>query len=111
MEKVLVIGSECLGRGDDALGKKLMGAFLRKIWANPDKPSTIIFYNSGVKLSAKGSEALDAIHGLCEAGVDLLACGTCVDSYGLHDTLVATRISNMEEITSILLKSGNVITV
>jgi len=111
MEKVLVINSESMGKGDEALGKRLIGAFLRKLWANPERPSAIIFYNSGVKLAAEGSEVLDAINGLYEAGVDLLACGTCVDYYGLRNKLVSVRISNMDEISSIMLRAEKLITV
>lgn len=111
MQKVLVINSEFLGKGDDILGQRLMGSFLRRIWANQDRPEAIIFYNSAVKLCAKGSEALDAVYGLFEAGVDLLACGTCVSFFELQDKLEAVRISNMDEISTILLTSEKVITV
>lgn len=111
MKKVLVINNEFLGQGSEELGKRLMGSFLRRVWANQDKPEAIIFYNSGVKLCAKGSEALDAIYGLFEAGVDLLACGTCVTFYELQNKLEAARVSNMEEIATLLLTSDSVITV
>lgn len=110
MDKVILINSEYMGNGSDELGKILMGSFLRKVWANENKPDTIILYNSGVKIAAEGSAVLDAITGLLEAGVDILACGTCVEYYKLGDSIKAARVSNMEEISSIILNSNSVVT-
>src|SRR6056297_3311682 len=98
MEKVIIINDESFGKGSEELGKKLMGAFLRKIWSKEEKPEKIILYNSGVKIAAKGSYVLDAVNGLFESGVDILACGTCVEHFGLENSLEAARLSNMDEI-------------
>lgn len=111
MKKAIIINSEFLGKGDENLGLRLMGAFLRKLWAHDKKPDAIICYNSGVKLMAKGSPVMDALSGLQEAGVEILACGTCVEHYSLTGDIVAGRISNMEEIVSILLTADSVVTV
>lgn len=111
MDRILIINNEGLGHGDTGLGMKLMGAFLRKVWASPDKPEAILLYNSGVKLAAMGSEALGAMKGLYEAGVDILACGTCVEHYGLKGQMAAARVSSMEEIASIILTGTNIVTV
>ena len=111
MKKVFVINSKYFGNGNDALGSKLMGAFLRKLWARQDKPDILIFYNSGVELLAKDSMVLDALIGLEEAGVELVACGTCIDDYGLRNDIKTGRISNMEEIVSIMMSSDSVITI
>ncbi|MFZ7102507.1 MAG: sulfurtransferase-like selenium metabolism protein YedF [Peptococcaceae bacterium] len=110
MDKVIIINSESFGHGSEELGKKLMGAFLRKIWAGEDKPAAIILYNSGVKIAAAGSYVLDAVTGLMEAGVDIIACGTCVEYFKLEDSLQAARISNMEEISAIMLAAKSVVT-
>jgi selenium metabolism protein YedF len=111
VKKVIIINSEFFGRGDDGLGQRLMGAFLRKLWAREDKPEAIICYNSGVKLMAQGSAVLDAMMGLYDAGVDILACGTCVDFYNLNSDIAAGRISNMDEISSILMSTDSVVTI
>lgn len=111
MKKVIIINSESLGRGDEGLGQRLMGAFLRKLWAREEKPDAIICYNSGVKLMAKGSTVLDAMDGLSGAGVDILACGTCVEHYNLMNDMQVGRVSNMEEIASILMTAESVVTV
>jgi len=48
MKTTILLNSETLGRGDDELGKKLIGSFLSKIWMLDEKPDAIIFYNSAV---------------------------------------------------------------
>jgi len=42
MGKTIIINSDVLGNGDNEIGKKIMGVFLRTLWANNDKPDTII---------------------------------------------------------------------
>lgn len=111
MKKSLIINSELLGNGNKELGKKLMGSFLRTLWANKNKPHTIILYNSGVKLITKESLVLDAMDGLVKAGVDIIACGTCIEFFKLKDKVVTGRISNMQEIVANLMESEQVITI
>ncbi len=111
MVKVIVVNSESMGRGDDELGTKLVGSFLRKLWAQESKPAAVVFYNTGVKLMARGSSVLDALNGLSASGVDLLACGTCVTSFQLGDRMAVGRVSDMTEITSLLLRADTVITI
>jgi hypothetical protein len=53
---------------------------------------------------------LDALSGLSKAGVDLVACQTCIGFYEIEKKLVIGRISEMQEIISILMKSEKVIT-
>ncbi len=111
MKNVFLLNSEFFGHGDDELGHKLMGAFLKKVWGRDDKPYAIIFYNSSVKLLAKGSFYLDALTGLEESGVDLIACGTCLDSFNLKDKVMVGRVSGMEEIVDVMMKANSVITI
>ncbi len=107
----IVLNSDAMGHGDDALGKKLMGAYLKKLWVKIEKPEVIILYNSGVKLVSKEGGQLEAMVGLEEAGVEIIACGTCLDHYGLMDSIGAGRVSNMEEIVATMDKANKVITI
>jgi selenium metabolism protein YedF len=109
--KTLIVNSQSLGRGDDILGNQLMGSFLRKLWAADAKPARIIFYNSAVRLLAEGSPVLDALEGLHGAGVDLIACGTCVTYYDLASKIAVGRVSDMNEIVGALTTSEAVVTV
>ncbi len=111
MKTVIVISSEIMGRGDEELGAQLMGNYLRKLWISPVKPDAIVFYNSGVKLLRTGSRVLDALDGLSSAGVDLIACGTCVGHFQLESCLGIGRISDMQEIVSWQMSADRVVTV
>ena len=76
-----------------------------------EETDAIILYNSAVKLIADGSEVLDAMDGLYSSGADILACGTCVDFYNLKNSIKTGRVSNMEEICSLLMQAEKVITI
>ena len=110
MKTAIILKGDTLGDGDDLLGKQLMGSFLRKLWNSKEKPESILFYNSAVRLLASGSEVLDALEGLSHAGVDLIACGTCVGFYKLKDTMITGRVSDMQEIVGILMQTEKVVT-
>jgi len=109
--RIVIINDESMGRGDSELGQKLIGSFLRKLWAGEKKPDAVIFYNSGVKLMARGSNVLDALEGLAAAGVDLLACGTCVSFFNLKDSMLVGRISDMGEISALLMTADQAVTI
>ena len=111
MKKTIVVNSEVMGCGSDELGATLMGSFLRKLWGSKEKPERILFYNSAVKLMAEGSPVLDALDGLADAGVDLIACGTCVTFFDLKDKMVIGRISDMNEISTAMLNSDKAVTI
>jgi hypothetical protein len=53
--KVFLIQSEGLGRGEDRLGGLLMANFLRLLGESKDKPGTMVFWNTGVRLVCEGS--------------------------------------------------------
>ena len=61
-------------------------------------PEKILLYNSGVKLVATASGALDALRYLQEQGVEILACGTCLDFFKLKSAIKVGQISNMYDI-------------
>ena len=109
--RLVVVNSETLGEGSPELGAKLMGAFLRKLASQSKKPEVMLFYNSAVKLLAEGSAVLDALTVLSNAGVDLVACGTCAGFYGVSDKLELGRISDMGEVVSQLLTAEHAVTV
>lgn len=111
MKTAYILNNEFMGQGNDQLGYTLMGAFLKKVWGRKAKPQAIIFYNSAVKLLADGSMYLDALHGLEEAGVDLIACGTCVEFYNLAEKMNVGRVSGMEEIVEITQSVASVVTI
>jgi len=60
-------------------------------------------------LTAEGSELLEPLGRLVNAGVEILSCGVCLEYFGLKDKLVAGEVTNMHTIAESLLLSGNAI--
>lgn len=111
MKTVMIINAQHMGHGDDELGSTIMGALLNKLWASKQKPDAMLFYNSGVKLLTKAGGQVQALHALSEAGVDLVACGTCVTKFELEQEILCGRVSGMEEILQIMMQAEKVITI
>jgi len=88
-KKVFLIQSEGLGRGEEQLGSLLMATFLRVLGESKEKPESIIFWNTGVKLVCEGSRVLDHLKKLEEQGVMILACTTCLEYFELEDKLLS----------------------
>ncbi len=102
--KVLFVGSEFMGSGDDALGEMLIKAFFRNLCLCEEKPLSVVFYNGGVKLVSRGNFLEEEMRILSDAGVELIACGTCVNHFGLQESICNARIGNMQETVSLLMK-------
>ena len=98
----VLLTADTIGRGDDELGRVLAVAFVKTITQMVPAPEALIFLNSGVKLTTTGSELVDEIKELEEAGTVVLSCGTCLDFYGIKDSLEVGAVSNMFDIVSIL---------
>ena len=93
--RVFLIQSEVLGRGSDELGELLMSKFLDLLADSKDKPKSLVFLNTGVKLVAEGSWALVHLKKLEEQGVEILACGTCLDFFELTDKIKVGKPTDM----------------
>jgi len=108
---VVVLHALEMGRGDDELGAKLTGSFLRTLVSTDPKPDCIVFYNAAVKLLSSESPVLDTLRQLDDTGVDLLACVTCLEFFGLTERIAVGHVSNMREIAQRLLAASNVVTI
>ncbi len=106
---VLVIASDRMGVGDNELGMVLMRSFLHTLGETERKPDTMIFFNTGVRLAVQGSEVLDDLRALCNKGVRMLVCGTCLGFFEMSDRLAVGQVSNMYDITETMLGAGRVI--
>ena len=93
--KMFLIQSEGLGRGDERLGSMLMANFLRLLGESQDKPSSLVFWNAGVRLLCEGSNVLDHLKRLEEQGMEVLACTTCLEYFDLMDKLAVGKPTTM----------------
>jgi intracellular sulfur oxidation DsrE/DsrF family protein len=86
-----------------------MATFLRVLGESKEKPETIIFWNTGVKLVCEGSRVLGHLRKLEEQGVTLLACTTCLEYFELENKIVVGKPTTMvKSIQSMFM--GNLIT-
>ena len=94
-KKVFLIQSEGLGRGEDQLGSLLMANFLRLLGESQEKPESIVFWNTGVRLVCEGSKVLDHLKRLEGQGITILACTTCLEYLDLKDKMVVGKPTTM----------------
>jgi selenium metabolism protein YedF len=105
----VVIATEYLGRGDDVLGGKLVVNFIGTLKEMGQELWRLIFLNGGVKLTAEGSAALDALRQLEKEGVYILVCGTCLNHFGLLEKKQVGETTNMLDIVTALQLADKVI--
>ena len=106
---VVQITATTMGSGDDELGALLLRSFLKTQAELERKPDAILFYNDGVKLCCEGSYLLDDLRGLEAAGVEIIACGTCLNFFELGEQLRVGRVTDMLEIAGRLADAGSIV--
>jgi selenium metabolism protein YedF len=111
MSRTIILRSDRMGEGDDALGAMLMPKFLTHLNSADSKPDNIVLYNSGVKLLVEDTPSGAALDALFNSGVDLIACGTCVTHFNIADKIATGRVSGMQEIVAIINGSDTVVTI
>jgi selenium metabolism protein YedF len=111
-QKIMVlVASDCMGRGDDLLGSKLMAGFLKTLKEMGDDLWRLVFINSGVKLAVDGSAVLDQLTDLKDQGVQIFSCGTCLTNFGLMEKLKVGEVTNMLDIVTSMQVADKVVTI
>lgn len=111
-QKILVlVTADRLGSGDDILGSKLMTAYLKTIKEMSPDLWQLIFVNSGVKLTTAASPVLEELQEYEKSGVIILACGTCLEHYGLIKEKKVGSTTNMLDIVTASQLADKVITI
>lgn len=106
---VVVISSGTMGNGEEELGKALMKAFIFALTKQDTYPDTILLYNGGAYLSCEGSDSLEDLKFLEAQGVKIATCGTCLNFYGLTDSLAVGSVTNMYDIVETMGKATKII--
>lgn len=108
---VYLITSDQVGQGSPDLGQVLMKSLMVTLDEAGPLPQALLFLNTGVMLSCKGSPVLEQLQSLSVKGVDLISCGTCLNYYNLKDKLEVGRVSTMLDINNAMTQSAKVITI
>ncbi|MDR2071802.1 MAG: sulfurtransferase-like selenium metabolism protein YedF [Treponema sp.] len=106
---VVAIGKNTMGQGDDDLGAILIKAFIYSLTEMDNPPETLLFFNSGVKLTTQGSTVIADLQKLESRGTIVSSCGTCLDFYGLKEKLAIGNVTNMYAIASAMGEAGRLI--
>ncbi len=107
---VVMVSKDYIGEGSEELGRILMKGYLYTLTEVAPLPRVLIFVNSGVKLACAGSESLENLRKLEEAGVEILSCGTCLDYFQLKSMLMVGGVGNMYSIVERLNQAKNTLT-
>ena len=107
---IVVVKSDRMGSGNDALGKVLIKGFIYAITQLDTLPKKMLFYNGGATLTIEGSDVLEDLKSLEAQGVEILTCGTCLDYYEVKDKLAVGSVTNMYSIVEAMAEAGKIIT-
>ncbi|MCI9062562.1 MULTISPECIES: sulfurtransferase-like selenium metabolism protein YedF [Romboutsia] len=110
-DKCIFISSNKMGNGNDELGEILMKGFIYTLTESKPYPKSILLVNAGVKLSTENHDTIGNLKILEEAGVEILSCGTCLDYYGLKESLKVGSVTNMYTIVDIMKNSSQTISI
>ncbi|EGL38824.1 selenium metabolism protein YedF [Parvimonas sp. oral taxon 110 str. F0139] len=110
-DTVIAISKDFMGNGSEELGKILIKGFVYTSSEYEKLPKTMVFFNSGVKLTCEDSPCIDDLQKLQDKGVEIISCGTCLDYFGLKEKLLVGEISNMYTIYETLFNAGKVINI
>jgi len=108
-ETVVVIDSDKMGDGDEEFSKTLLKGFIYALSSQDIPPAKIIFYNTGVRMTTKGSESIEDLKVLANAGAKIYSCGACLNNYGLTEKLLIGEVTNMYDIAGYLLNADLVV--
>ena len=77
----MLLSSDHVGKGDDALGRGIAIGFVKAFKEMRDELWRLVLLNGAVKLAVEGSEALPYLQELNREGVGILVCGRCLETY------------------------------
>ncbi len=111
MAKTFWFITDSLGSGDEQLGRALVRNLIYSLARTAERPERLMFMNGGVRLTCVGSDSLEDIRLMAEAGTIVKSCGTCLDFLGLKDSLAVGEVGDMTGSAAVLSGPADVITV
>jgi hypothetical protein len=97
-KKILVIGGEGIGRGDEDLGFEILVSLLDTLLKRGDRPHAILFWNKAVQYLSSDSPLLSRLKGLEDKGVRILGGMLCVKELGIEGKMKVGGAVTMDEI-------------
>lgn len=107
----IMVAADCLGSGDDELGRKLMISFIKTIKEMEGDLWHLVFVNNGVKLTIEASPVLAELQAYEKAGIVILVCGTCLTHFGLIEAKKVGQTTNMLDIVTAMQLADKIINI
>lgn len=107
---MVVVAGTALGRGDDLLGEKLLVNYLKTLREMGPDLWRLVFINGGVKLTVAASPVLAELRAYEQGGLIILACGTCLEHFGLTAEKQVGQTTNMLDIVTAMQLADSVVT-
>lgn len=95
--------------GTEDFGRTLLKTFINTLTEQDVLPKQVIFYNGGVPLVAEGSESVEDLKKLAAKGVQIFACGACLNYYGLSDKVAVGEVTNMFSIIEMMRQASRIV--
>jgi hypothetical protein len=105
-DKVILLGSEGIGGGDDILGYEILLAMAEALSKRDHGLKAIVCWNTAVKLLAEGSPLIPHLKRLEKKGVTILAGQLCVRELGLMGKIAAGKMAAMDTILDVILNNS-----
>lgn len=104
-------GLGSVAEGDEGFGLDMLDKLFHTLEKRGEAPAAICFWTEGVRAVCEGSPVLLGLRLLEGMGSRIVACGSCLDRYGLRDRLAVGEVGGMDEIVALLAQGGRVVTV
>ena len=98
-----------MGHAEGELPQNLIVKLLSLSLESGKLPGRILFYTDGVRLACTGSPVLDQLRLMEAAGVELILCKTCLDTFGITDSVSVGIIGGMGDILEAIQQADKVI--
>lgn len=106
---IVVIDTDVMGHGSEELGKNLLKTFIYSLTEQDVLPKRVIFYNGGAPFVAEGSDALEDLQTLADNGVEIYACGACLNYFELTDKVKVGEVTNMYRIVEMMRQAPRIV--
>lgn len=94
---------------DLEFGQEMLDKFLHTMERPELRPDVLCLYTDGVKLACAGSPCLLGLELLEGLGVNVILCGSCVERFGLSDSVKVGEIGTMKDIVSAMSSADRVL--
>ncbi|MCP8968284.1 transcriptional regulator [Ectobacillus ponti] len=96
-QKVVLLGSNVIGKGNEALGEVILETFFTLLKQQEQVPYAVFCMNSGVLAMTEQSLVHVHLQELERRGTRMLACKTCAEAYEVADALAVGEIGTMQD--------------